>query len=120
MTPQRLANSFRYAVKGLKHVFASELSFRLQVLAAVVVIVLMLVFPLALWQRIILLLLIASVLVLEVINTVFERLVDTFKPRVHPVVGEIKDMMAAAVLIASIASAVVAFLLFWPYILLYV
>lgn len=117
MMSSRLARSIGYALKGLAHVFKTELSFRLQILAGAVVVVLMLLFPLPLWQRIILLLLIASVLVLEVINTIFERIVDTFKPRIHPVVGEIKDMMAAAVLIASITSGVVGFLLLWPYLI---
>ena len=116
MSGSRIVKSFGYAFRGLRHVFKSELSFRLQVLAALVVIVLMLVFPLALWQRVMLLTLIAAVLVLEVINTVFERIVDTFKPRIHPVVGEIKDMMAAAVLLASIVSAVVGILIFLPYV----
>lgn len=116
MMQSRLVKSLRYAVKGLGEVFRSELSFRLQLAAAGVVIVLMMVFPLLIWQKIILLLLIGCVLVLEVINTVFERIVDTFKPRAHPVVGEIKDMMAAAVLIASVIATIVGFLLFWPYV----
>ena len=116
MPELRIAKSFRYACRGLGHVFASELSFRLQVLAGVAVIVLMMIFPLALWQRVMLLVLIASVLVLEVINTIFERIVDAFKPRIHPVVGEIKDMMAAAVLLASLVSAIVGLLIFLPYV----
>ncbi len=114
----RLANSIIYATRGLRHVFVAELSFRLQVLASAGVIFLMLYFPLPLWQRVMLMVLIASVLVLEVINTIFERILDTFKPRIHPVVGEIKDMMAGAVLLASVVSAIVGILLFWPYLFL--
>lgn len=115
MSELPIVKSFRYAINGLGHVFATELSFRLQLLAGTVVVLLMMIFPLALWQRVILLLLIVSVLVLEVINTIFERLVDAFKPRMHPVVAEIKDMMAGSVLLASIVSAIVGILIFWPY-----
>ncbi len=113
---QRLVKSIRYALRGLANVFRSEQNFRLQVLAAIVVVVGMLAFPLPLWQRVILILLIAAVLVLEVINTVFERIVDGFKPRIHPVVGEIKDMMAAAVFLVSVVSAIIGILIFWPYV----
>lgn len=57
----------------------------------------------------------ALVLILEVVNSVFEQLVDLLKPRLHYVVGEIKNMMAAAVLLASLAAAVVGGVIFWPY-----
>ncbi|MEK9130949.1 MAG: diacylglycerol kinase [Patescibacteria group bacterium] len=115
MPKLQIVNSFRYALRGLGHVFTYELSFRLQLLASAAVVFLMLWFPLVLWQRVMLLVLIVSVLVLEVINTVFERLIDAFKPRLHPVVAEIKDMMAAAVLLASVVAAVIGLLIFWPY-----
>ncbi|MEK7665903.1 MAG: diacylglycerol kinase [Patescibacteria group bacterium] len=105
-----------YATRGLFHVFQTEVSFRVQLGVAIVVLVMMNVYPLMNWERIILLLLIGSVLVLEVINSVLERLVDSFKPRVHPVVGEIKDMMAGAVLVSSVVSAIVGVLIFWPYV----
>ncbi len=107
---------FRYALRGLVHVFQTEASFRVQVVAAIVVLVLMNLFPLEIWEKIILLLLIGSVLVLEVINSVLERLVDTFKPRVHPVVAQVKDMMAGAVLVSSVISAIVGILIFWKYV----
>ena len=106
----------RYAFRGLVHVFQTEPSFRWQILATFLVLVLMNVYALANWQRIILLLLIGSVLVLEVINSVLERLVDSFKPRVHPVVAEVKDMMAGAVLVSSLTSAIVGFMILWPFV----
>jgi undecaprenol kinase/diacylglycerol kinase (ATP) len=111
----RLVKSFRYALRGLAHVAKTELSFQIQLAISVVVVLFMFAFPLMTWQRIILILLIAAVLILEVINTIFERIVDTFKARVHPVVGEVKDMMAAAVLIASTVAAIVGLLIFLPY-----
>lgn len=115
MSQPRLIKSFRYALRGLAHVARTELSFQIQLLISVAVVILMFVLPLLTWEIIVLLLLIAGVLTLEVINTIFERMVDTFKPRVHPVVGEIKDMMSAAVLLASTVAALVGILIFWPY-----
>ena len=116
MSEIRILNSFKYALRGLYRVVLTGFTFRVQLLAGVVVIVFMIAYPLVLWERIILILLIGAVLTLEVINSIFERIVDTFKPRIHPVVGEIKDMMAAAVLLTSIVSAIVGLLIFWPHI----
>ena len=56
------------------------------------------------------------VLVMELFNTILERVVDILKPRVHPYAQLIKDIMAATVLIASIGAIVVGITIFYPYI----
>ena len=73
---------------------------------------------LPLGQAIALLLLIILVLTLELINSILERFVDVFKPRIHPMVEEIKDLMAGAVLIASLGALIVGLLIFLPYLVL--
>lgn len=52
-------------------------------------------------------------IVLELINAAVEALADHLHPGVHPRIGAVKDMIAAAVLITNLASAtiVVVFLL---------
>jgi diacylglycerol kinase len=57
------------------------------------------------------------VLVLEIINSIFERIVDVYKPRLNPYVRDIKDMMAAAVLIASLGAAIIGLMIFIPYLM---
>lgn len=96
--------------------FRSEQSFRIQLVAGAVVVVLAWWFSVRWFEWVVLLLLIGLVLSLELINSIFERIVDTFKPRIHPVVRDIKDMMAAAVLVASVFSLVIGITIFWPYI----
>jgi len=54
------------------------------------------------------------------VNSIFERISDAFKPRLHPIVKEVKDMMAGAVLLASIFSVIVGVLIFYPYVQLLV
>jgi diacylglycerol kinase len=107
--------SLSHAVRGLIVIFRSEQSFRIQLFAAVVVIVLAGWFSVRWFEWVVLLLLIGFVLSLELINSIFERIVDTFKPRIHPVVRDIKDMMAAAVLIGSVFSLVIGITIFWSY-----
>ena len=60
----RLAESVRYAVRGLRYVFKNEPNFRLQIIAAVVVIAAIVYFPLKHWEIVVLLLLIVLVLVI--------------------------------------------------------
>lgn len=110
-----LAKSFKYAFKGLWYVAKTEQSFRIHVIAGIIVIILMIYFQVSLWQAIILLLVVTLVLILELINSIFEKIIDILKPRVHFYVQIIKDMMAAAVLIASIGALVVGILIFFPY-----
>lgn len=110
----QLWKSFTHALRGVRVVFRTEQSFRIQVIAALAAVGLLLLLDVPAFEAIVVLLLIAMVLVLELINSIFERLVDTFKPRIHPVVGEIKDIMAATVLLASVTAAAIGLVIFLP------
>lgn len=113
---KQLKKSFGHATNGLLTVFRSEQSFRLQIVMAVSVLVLAIGFHVSNSELIVLLLLIASVLILELINSIFERVLDAFKPRLHPIVKEAKDMMAAAVLLMSLFAFIIGVLIFLPYV----
>lgn len=114
-SPKAFVQSLRYAFKGLYIVFKEEQSFRLQLLVSVFVLLLMVIFPLERWARTSLLLAISIVLVLELLNSTMERVVDIIKPRFYQKSGEIKDVMAAAVLIASLTALIIGILIFVPY-----
>ncbi|MCH8049215.1 diacylglycerol kinase [Patescibacteria group bacterium] len=107
---------FKYALQGLKLVAVHEMSFRIQLVGALVVIVIIILLPLATWEQILLILMTAAVLVLEIMNSIFERLSDALKPRMSPIVRDIKDMMAGAVLLTAITAIVVAVMILWSYI----
>lgn len=109
-------NSFKYAFRGFWYALTKEQSFQIHIIAALIVVFFMIYFDLKVWEYIALTLVITSVLVLELINTIFEKIVDILKPRVHPYAQTIKDMMAAAVLVASIGAIVVGLFIFVPYI----
>ncbi len=111
-----LLKSFSHAWRGLRLAFRTERSFRIQVAVAVMIMAALLLFPLAHEERIIILLAIAAVLVLELLNSTVERMVDLLKPRLNPYVGDIKDLMAGIVLIASIFAAMIGTLILWPHV----
>ena len=97
-------------------VFRHEQSFRLQVIAAATVIFLAILFSVSSSEFIVLLLLIGSILALEMINSIFERIVDSFKPRIHPIVKDIKDIMAGTVLLVSLIAIVIGVAIFDSYV----
>jgi len=49
------------------------------------------------------------------INTAIEQLVDLVEPNQNPLAGKIKDIAAAAVLIAAITSVIIGLIILWPY-----
>lgn len=107
--------SFRYASKGLRYALKHEQSFRVQATLAVLVLLLMVIVGVTRMEAVILTIVISSVLVLELLNTVLEKFIDVLKPRVHYFIEIMKDLMAAAVLVAAIAALVVGFLIFIPH-----
>ncbi|MBU0625767.1 diacylglycerol kinase [Patescibacteria group bacterium] len=117
MNIKQLQKSFSYASAGIIRVWREEQNFRIQLFVAVLIICAMFVFDLSGVERAILTLAIAMVLVLELMNSIVERVVDLLKPRVHLHVKEVKDVMAGTVLVAAVAAVLVGVLIMWPYLL---
>jgi diacylglycerol kinase len=115
MNYRRIIQSFKDAVRGIEIVYKNEQNFRLQVFLALVVVFLMLFFPLSKGERIVICFLIFLVLILELLNSAVERLVDLLKPRLSLQVEGVKDIMAAVVLIASLSSFIIGLIVFFPY-----
>ena len=116
MSIRTFLRSLKHAARGLADVAAAEQSFRLQFAAAIVILVLMLLVDLATWERVLLVLLVAAVLVLEIVNPILERIADAVEPRVSPMVRDIKDMMAGAVLITAVTAVAVGGMILGPHV----
>ena len=117
MKSPSFARSLSRAWTGLCIAFKEERSFRVHVAMACAVFTCLAIFPLELWQRCLLLVVTMGVLVLELINSSVERLLDLLKPRLSSYVGEIKDLMAGAVLLASLFAAIIGLFVLGPYFL---
>ena len=112
---QRFIRSLRHAGRGVMLVLRFERNFRIQMTVGLAVIGAFLLFPLAAWEKVVLLVVVALVLVLELLNSSIERLLDLLKPRLDVYAGDVKDMMAGAVLIASLCAILVGLIIFWPH-----
>jgi diacylglycerol kinase len=112
----RLIKSFQYAIRGLFKVIREEQNLRVQVIAGILVLILAIYFSVTLVEFSILLIVIGLVLLMEIVNSAIERVTDVLKPRIHTYVKEVKDIMAAAVMLASALAVIVGVVIFWPYI----
>lgn len=108
--------SVSYALDGLK-LALKEKHFKIHLLAVVLVTIAGLYFHISQTEWLVCLLLFALVISLELVNSAIERLVDLVSPQQNPKAGAIKDMAAAAVLVASIIAIICGFLIFGKYIL---
>lgn len=109
-----LGESFGYAFAGLRYAFGSQRNIRIQSLAGLAAIALGFWLGLSLLEWAILLLVIAFVLVSEMINTVFETIVDMITTDYDPLAKTAKDVGAAAVITAAITAVLVGGVLFLP------
>lgn len=114
---KRLLKSFKYAFSGLGSLIKREQNFRIHLIASLLVLFFSFYFQIRVWEWALVILMIAMVLILEMLNTVFERFVDMLKPRVHLYVKEIKDVMSSIVFIAAITSVIIGLIIFLPYFL---
>ncbi len=111
-------HSVRFALNGLKTAWQEETSFRLQVGAMLLVIVLGWAFDISKVEWLLVFIAVGFVLSAEVFNTALEELCDKFRAEHDPHIGKIKDLAAAAVLIASLVSLVIGVMVFFPHIAL--
>ncbi len=110
--------SFYYAFKGIAIAFRSEMNFRLHILAAVVVTAAGFYFSITTTEWMLIVLCICAVTAMELINTAIEKLCDHVTAEQHPVIGQIKDIAAAAVLVTAFGSFVTALIIFVPKLIL--
>jgi len=110
-----LKRSFSDAKKGLTYSLRYEQNFRIGAIIGLIVLFFAFYFPLTIGQRITIILLIALFLILELLNSVLERTIDLFKPRIDPGVEIIKQMMSGIILLVVVFSVLVGLIIFIPY-----
>jgi len=106
--------SFDYAVQGLKTFFITQHNARLHLLAAVVVLLMSYVLHINTVEWLFIIFSIGLVFIAEMMNTAIEFLCDKITLETHPQIKKVKDVSAAAVLLASLAAVIVGLIIFTP------
>jgi diacylglycerol kinase (ATP) len=110
---RRIVNATRYSLAGLRAAWRHEAAFRQECgLAALLI-------PVGLWlgrsavERSLLIGVCLLVLVVELLNSAIEAIVDRIGPEPHALSGRAKDLGSAAVLVSLVLAAVVWGLVAW-------
>jgi diacylglycerol kinase (ATP) len=113
-TPFRAWQAFLWSINGLKATWRLESSFRLEVYLFAVLI------PLGLYAgptpvtKFLLVSVLLLILIVEVLNSAIEAVVDRWGSDLHELAGRAKDMGSAAVFLADINAIACWLLIFWP------
>lgn len=105
--------SFKYAFKGVWNTIKSEGHMRFHMVAGFYVLIFSLFYDFTAAQTGLLIVLIASVLAAETVNTCIEELCNLISDSYEPMIKIAKDAAAGAVLILSVAAVAVGVIFFW-------
>lgn len=107
--------SFKYAWQGVRYAYTSQRNFRIHVFVAILAFSLGFILRVTTTEMAIITLTVAIVLVLELLNTAIESVVDlTVKQTYHELAKIAKDCAAGAVLIAALTACGVACYILLP------
>lgn len=110
--------SFRFAIAGLRSVWAEEHNARVHVVAAILVVAAGFWFDVSSTEWMSLVFAIGFVITTEIVNTALEKLADVVEPNIDPRIKLVKDLSAAAVLMSVITAVVIGLIVFLPKLLL--
>ena len=114
-TSKNLLISLKYAFSGIYYVLKTSRNFRIQLIFALTSLMIGFLLQISLSNYVILGSTIMSVLILEILNTSIESIVDLLVKKEFSSLAKIsKDTSAGAVLLASINSVIIAVSIFFP------
>ena len=114
-TSNNLFKSFKYAFNGIFYVFQTSRNFKIQLICALISLIFSFLLQISKNNYLILIATIMSVLILEILNTSIESIVDLVVKKEFSYLAKIsKDASAGAVLLASINSLIIAGFIFIP------
>lgn len=114
------AASFGYAWKGIRSFFETEHNAWIHCFLTLVAFCMSAVLNVSKTEFILLLFVITLVWTMEIINTAIEKAMDFISLEKHPQIKLVKDLAAAAVLVAAVAALLTGTLIFLPKLVQYV
>ena len=111
---KRIISSIKNSWNGLKVAYKNEQSMYIHLVCTVILLVLSFLLNISLTQWLIIIAIIGLTLVVELINTAIESTVDLVTKEFHPLAKVAKDTASAAEFVLTIASTVIALMIFIP------
>ncbi len=109
----RIINAAGYSWLGLKAAYLNEAAFRQELWLIIVLTPLALIYGPSYADKAILIASLLFILLVEILNSAIEAVVDRFGDEIHPLSGRAKDMGSAAVMLAFFITALIWFSVFF-------
>ena len=110
-----LMEKVNYAIEGIIYTVKTQKNIRYHFLAAAFVLLASAFLPITKVECLLVVVIIALVLIVEVLNTAIEELVNMISPHINQRAKMVKDIAAGAVLISAIGAVILGSLIFIPY-----
>jgi|SRR5205085_11057968 len=107
--------SYRFAFRGIGLAVRLEKNMIIHLIAALAVMTINFFLEVSRVEWLLSIALIGIVFGAEIFNTAIEKLADRVTRQQDPIIGQVKDLSAGAVLIVCIAAAVCGVIIYWPY-----
>ncbi|MDB5855394.1 MAG: diacylglycerol kinase [Herminiimonas sp.] len=114
---KRIVAAFGYSIAGFRTAWRNEHAFRQELLLAVPGTVIALVLPIARLEKLLLVAVLVLVLIVELLNSAIESVVDRISLESHPLSKNAKDIGSAAVFLALALAAMTWLVVLLPLIL---
>ena len=114
---KRFLNSIKYSLDGLKYAYQNEQSLIIHGVGTLIIIILGIIFQISFIRWAILIIASVVVMAIELLNTAIEATVDLVTDKFHPLAKIAKDCGSAAGGVAGVMQAIIAIVIFAPYIM---
>ena len=94
---KRIFRATGFSMQGLKQAWQFEAAFRQELMLAAVMLPIALLVDVAIVERLLLIMTLFIVLIVELLNSAIEAVVDRIGDEIHPLSGQAKDIASAAV-----------------------
>ncbi|ASJ97145.1 diacylglycerol kinase [Shewanella marisflavi] len=111
---KRIFRATGFSIQGLKLAWQSEAAFRQELILVAFMLPVAFLLDVTVVERILLIMTLMIVLIVELLNSAIEAVVDRIGPEIHPLSGQAKDIASAAVFIALALCGLTWLLIIWP------
>lgn len=111
---KRIFSAFGYSMAGFKSAWRSEHAFRQELFVVVIATIAALLLPVPAWQKLLLIAVFVLVLIVELINSAIEAVVDRVSLERNPLSKNAKDFGSAAVLLTLMLALATWLVILWP------
>ncbi|MDC9606751.1 diacylglycerol kinase [Xenorhabdus griffiniae] len=111
----RIIKAAGYSMKGIRAAWQNEAAFRQEAIAAILAIIVAFSLDFSLHERLFLIGSVMLVVIVEILNSAIEAVVDRIGSEYHELSGRAKDMGSAAVLLTLLLALFIWGMIFWSH-----